>query len=335
MKKKHAESSLTPLQRLIGILHPERKTINYIFLYAIIIGVFSLTIPLGITAVFNLLSNGAMYSSTYILIVIVLFAVSLGGIALIGQLSLVEYLEQKIFLKYSIEFAYRLPRIKRSELEGENLVELVNRFFDVIVIQKGIIKLLIDIIAAVVTIFFSVILLSFYHPVFLSFGLVIIIAVAVIIAVYYQRGLSSSIEESQHKYENVAYLEGVAKNIDAYRGNKEMMKKVISDTDAITSKYLASRNSHFRILKRFFAGSVVIRTLLFGLMLFLGSYFVIEREMTFGQFVAAEVVVVQIGYAVEKLMTNLDTIFDMLTGTVKLAAVTDLEMEEEAIDYGK
>lgn len=324
----------TPLQRLIGLFYPERRTIEYIFLYAIIIGIFSLSIPIGITAVFNMLINGAMYSSTYILIIAVVAGVMFGGGLLIGQLSLVEYLEQKLFLKSSLEFAYRLPRIKSSELEEENLVELVNRFFDVIVIQKGIIKLLIDIIAAVVTIFASVLLLSFYHPVFLTFGVLIIFIVALIVVIYYKRGVNTSIQESQHKYETVAYLEEVAANIDKYRGNKEKMKEVIANTDLVTGRYLAARNDHFRILKRFFAGSVVIRTLLFGAMLLLGSHFVVNREMTFGQFVAAEVVLVQIGYAIEKLLTNLDTIFDMLTGAVKLAAVTDLELEEEDAHHG-
>ncbi|WP_437918901.1 ABC transporter transmembrane domain-containing protein [Sphingobacterium sp. LRF_L2] len=324
----------TPLQRLVKLLHPERKTINYIFLYAIVIGVFSLTIPVGITAIFNLLSNGAMYSSTYILIAFVIFGVIIAGFLLIGQLSLVEYLEQKIFLKSAVEFAYRLPRIKRSELKGENLVELVNRFFDVIIIQKGLIKLLIDIIAAVVTIFFSVILLSFYHPVFLTFGLVVIIAIAFIVVLYYRQGMKTSIQESEHKYETVAYLESVAENIEEFRNDERKMQEVIKHTDRISSQYLTSRNQHFKILKRFFAGSVVIRTLLFGAMLLLGSYFVVERQMTFGQFVAAEVVIVQIGYAIEKLLTNLSTIFDMLTGSVKLGTVTDLALEEGATPYG-
>ncbi|MFC6099990.1 ABC transporter transmembrane domain-containing protein [Olivibacter domesticus] len=332
MKMKHGAP--TPLQRLLGLLHPERKTINYIFLYAIVIGIFSLSIPIGITAVFNLLVNGAMYSSTYILIIAVIAAVIIGGTLLIGQLSLVEYLEQKTFLKSSLEFAYRLPRIKATELVGENLRELVNRFFDVIVIQKGIIKLLIDVIAAIVTIFVSVILLSFYHPVFLAFGFVIIGVMVIILLVYYKRGLNTSIQESEHKYETVAYLEEVAADIDRYRGNPKLMEEVVRNTDLITGKYLRARNEHFTVLKRFFAGSVLIRTLLFGAMLLLGSYFVVERQMTFGQFVAAEVVIVQIGAAVEKLLTNLDTIFDMLTGTVKLAVVTDLELEEEAANHG-
>lgn len=329
----HIQGSPSPLQRLLSLLHTERKAINYIFIYAIVIGAFSLTIPIGITAIFNFLSNGAMYSSTYILIAFVILGVIVAGSLLIGQLTLVEYLEQKIFLKSALEFAYRLPRIKAEELIGKNLVELVNRFFDVIIIQKGIIKLLIDIIAAVVTIFFSVILLSFYHPAFLAFGLVVIISVAIILVLYYKRGLKTSIEESEHKYETVAYLEKVAADINSYRGREVKMSEVTRTTDDIVSKYLNSRNQHFKVLKRFFVGSVLLRTLLFGVMLLLGSYFVVERQMTFGQFVAAEVVIVQIGYAIEKLMTNLNTIFDMLTGVVKLATVTDLALEEGAAYY--
>ena len=53
------------------------------------------------------------------------------------------------------------------------------------------------------------------------------------------------------------------------------------------------------------------------------------RRATLGQFVAAEVIIVQISYAVEKLMTSFDTIFDMATGSEKLAVVTDLDLEEE------
>lgn len=324
----------TPMQRLFRLLHPERKTINYIFLYAVVIGVFSLSIPLGISAVFNFLTNGAMYSSTYILIAFVLTGVVVAGLLLIGQLSLVEYLEQKIFLRSSLEFAYRLPRIQPSELEDKNPVELVNRFFDVIVIQKGIIKLLIDLIAAAVTIFSSLVLLSFYHPLFIVLSVVVIALIAIVIAIYYRNGLSASIQESEHKYETVAYLENVAANIEEYRGDKAKMQEIIADTDMITGKYLTARNSHFRILKRFFSASLILRTLLFGSMLLLGSYFVVERQMTFGQFVAAEVLIVQVGYAIEKLFTNLNTIFDMLTGSVKLGAVTDLALEEDAVPYG-
>lgn len=333
MKKKHKADTPTPWERLLGMLYVERKTINYIFIYAVLIGLIGLTLPLGTTAVFNFLSNGALYSSTYILIGIVLLGVAVGGFLLIGQLTLVEMIEQKIFAKATLEFAYRFPRIKKKEFDGENPAELVNRFFDVITIQKGLTKLLVDVVAASVQIFFAAILLSFYHPVFMIFGILTVLVILLMLFLFYNIGVKTSIQESEHKYEVVAYLEQVAAQLDNYRSQPQKLSEVIYRTDQITAKYLKARNDHFKILKKFFASSVALRTILMGGLLLLGSYYVVERQMTLGQFVAAEVIIVQISYAVEKFMTSLNTIFDMVTGSEKLAAVTDLELEESEVSH--
>lgn len=334
MKKGHHVEAPTPWERLIGMLYVERTTINYIFIYAILIGLIGLTLPLGTTAVFNFLSNGALYSSTYILIGVVLLGVVVGGLLLIGQLTLVEVIEQKIFARATLEFAYRFPRIKKEELSGENPPELVNRFFDVITIQKGLTKLLVDVVASTVQIFFAAILLSFYHPIFIVFGVFTVLVILLVLALFYKRGVMTSIDESEYKYEVVAYLESVAADLDQYRHKPDQLAQVIKESDKITAKYLKARNAHFRILKKFFATSVALRTILMGGLLLLGSYYVIERQMTLGQFVAAEVIIVQISYAVEKFMTSLNTIFDMVTGSEKLAVVTDLELEESEVGNG-
>ena len=334
MKNHHHPGAPTPWQRLVRLLHLERKTINYIYIYAMLIGLIGLSLPLGTSAVFNLLSNGAMYSSTYILIAVILAGIVIGGLLLIGQLTLVEFLEQKIFTKAALEFAFRLPRIKKKALEGENPSELVNRFFDILTIQKGLTKLLVDIVAAAVQIFFSVILLSFYHPVFMVFGTFVLLVIGVILVLYYRRGVETSIDESGYKYEVVAYLEDVASDLDTYRQSSIKRQEIITRTDEITANYIQARNDHFGVLRKFFVSAVAMRTVLMGALLLLGSYFVVEREMTFGQFVAAEVIIVQISYAIEKLMTNLNTVFDMVTGSEKLAVVTDLELEEGDINHG-
>lgn len=334
MKNHHVAGAPTPWQRLVRILHLERATINYIYVYAMLIGLIGLSLPLGTSAVFNLLSNGAMYSSTYILIAVILAGIVIGGVLLIGQFTLVEFLEQKIFTKTALEFAFRLPRIKKKALEGENPSELVNRFFDILTIQKGLTKLLVDIVAAAVQIFFSVILLSFYHPVFMAFGIFVLVGMILILLLYYRQGVQTSMEESSYKYEVVGYLEEIASDLDTYRDSSVKRKEIISKTDEITANYIQARNDHFGILKKFFMSAVAMRTILMGSLLLLGSYFVVERQMTFGQFVAAEVIIVQISYAIEKLMTNLNTVFDMVTGSEKLAVVTDLELEEGDLNHG-
>lgn len=309
------------------MLDTERKTIRHIIWYAVVAGVVSLSLPLGTQAVFNLVSTGAVFGSTYLLIGVVVGGVLLAGILLIGQLTLVEAIEQRIFAKAAIEFAYRLPRIKPEALAGQNPQELVNRFFDVLTVQKGLTKLLIDLMFAGMQILFGVLVLAFYHPIFIALGLFTIIALVLIYALNYQRALRTSIAESAYKYELVDWLEQVAGRLPALRANPAEETHALTRTDELAAAYLHARNAHFGVLKTYYGYATALRTLLTGGLLVAGTLFVVSRQMTLGQFVAAEVLIVQISGSIEKLMTGVGTIFDILTGVEKLAAVTDLPLD--------
>jgi ABC-type bacteriocin/lantibiotic exporter with double-glycine peptidase domain len=318
----------TPWQRLARMLDTERESIRYIIFYAVVAGVISLSLPLGTQAVFNLVSTGAVFSSTYILIAVVVGGVLLAGILLIGQLTVVEIIEQRIFAKAALEFAYRLPRIKPEALAGQRPAELVNRFFDVLTVQKGLTKLLIDLMFAALQVLFGVIVLAFYHPIFIAFGLFTILALVFIYAVNYRRALRTSIEESAYKYEIADWLEQIADRLPEMRGNADEQQHALARADELTADYLHARNDHFRVLKNYFTYAVALRTLLTAALLIAGTLFVVSRQMTLGQFVAAEVLIVQIGGSIEKLMTGVSTMFDVLTGVEKLAAVTDLPLDQ-------
>lgn len=310
------------------MLDTERDTIRYIFFYALVAGLVSLTLPLGTQAVFNLVSTGAVFASTYILIGVVVGGVLLGGVLLLGQMVLVEAIEQRLFAKAAIEFAYRLPRIRAEALAGENPPELVNRFFDILTVQKGLTKLLINLVFAAFQILFGVLVLAFYHPVFIALGLFTILSIVGIYALNYRRALSTSIEESAYKYAVVDWLEQVAANLPAYRDDAARREYALARTDELTAGYLRARNGHFRVLKAYFNYGIALRLLLTGGLLIAGTLFVVSRQMSLGQFVAAEVLIVQISSAIEKLVSGVSTVFDMLTGAEKLAAVTDLPLEE-------
>lgn len=322
----------TPWQRLTRILDTERRSIRYIFYYAIVTGLIGLTLPLGTQAVFNLVSTGAVFGSSYILIGVVVLGVLLGGMLLVGQLTMVEVIEQRLFAKAAIEFAYRLPRIQPSALEGENPPELVNRFFDILTVQKGLTKLLIDLMFAGFQILFAVIVLSFYHPIFIGFGVLTLLMLGMIYLLNYRRALRTSLEESSYKYKTVSWLEQVASDLPRFRHNEAEQRHALARTDELTAQYLKARNGHFRILKSYFGWAIALRTVLTAGLLIAGTLFVVSRQMTLGQFVAAEVLIVQISGSIEKLMTGISTIFDMLTGVEKLAVVTDLPIEEPTTD---
>ena len=108
--------TLKPLQRLLRLLSNEKKDISYIYIYAIVTGLISLTLPLGIQAIIGLISGGLVFSSVYVLVGLVIAGIILTGILQIVQISLVETLQRRVFAKAAYEFTYRIPRIRAEAL---------------------------------------------------------------------------------------------------------------------------------------------------------------------------------------------------------------------------
>ncbi|MBO0934816.1 ABC transporter transmembrane domain-containing protein [Fibrella aquatilis] len=324
----NSTSNPTPSQRLFRLLNTERRDIGYVYLYAIVAGLIGLSLPLGIQAVFNLVSGGMVFSSVYVLIGLVIVGVIISGFILIGQQVLVEVLQQRLFVKAAFEFTYRLPRIEPEAFNGHYPPELMNRFFDVLTIQKGLPKLLIDITAAVVQIGLGIILLSFYHPVFIAFGIVTILTVVGIVWLNGPKALKTSLNESKYKYKLVAWLETMAGQLPTIRQATEPAA-YMNQTDELVAQYITYRNQHFSVLKRFYISAVAFKTLITGGLLILGTTLVVGREMTLGQFVAAELVIVLITSSVDKLIMGIDVVYDLMTAVEKLGTVTDLPLSDE------
>ena len=181
--------SLSPLQRLINLLKLDKRDISQVFFYAIFAGLVSLSLPLGIQAIINLIQSGRVSVSWIVLVIIVIIGVALVGILSIMQLRITENLQQKIFVRSSFEFAARLPKIKQWQLYNSYAPELATRFFDTLSIQKGTSKLLLDFSAALLQISFGLILLSLYHPYFIIFGLLLFLLLYFVFRFSYTSGL--------------------------------------------------------------------------------------------------------------------------------------------------
>ncbi len=319
---------LSPVKRLLNLLGTEKRDIGYIYIYAVAVGIISLSLPLGTQAIIGFISGGMWFNSVVLLISLVIIGVLVSGGLQIMQISMVEVLQRRVFAKASFEFAYRIPKIKVESLFKFHTPELMNRFFDIVTIQKGLPKLLIDLSTAVLQIFFSLALLSFYHPFFIFFGLLLVSILIVIFYVTGPRGLKSSIVESKYKYKVAFWLEELARAINSFKmaGSTNLPMK---RADYFVNNYLKHRKEHFSVLIRQFTYVILFKTFITGGLLILGTLLVIDRQITLGQFVASEIIIVLILTAVEKIIINLDTVYDMLTAVDKIGHVTDLPLEKE------
>lgn len=321
-------SGPSPLRRFFSLLKPDRKEIGYIYTYAVLIGVLALVGPLGVQAIINLIAGGDFNASLVVLVAVVTGASVLVGVLKVMQYVIAETLQRRLFSKASFEFAYRLPRIKLAELQEHYPPELVNRFFDVLTVQKGLPKILLDLSGAAMQILFGLVLLSLYHPFFAVFGAVLLLLLILILRFTAPSGLSTSLMESKYKYKVAGWLEDIARASNTFKlaGGERL---TMTRTNDLLVGYLDARSAHFKILLFHYFGLIAFQALVTACFLLLGGKLVIDNQINIGQFVAAEIVILLIIGSAEKLIFTLDVVYDTLTGVEKIASVTDLDIEDD------
>jgi ABC-type bacteriocin/lantibiotic exporter with double-glycine peptidase domain len=317
-----------PAKRLKRLLKKERRTVKLIIFYAVLNGIIALTLPLGIQAIVNYILGGRVTSSWIILIVVVVAGVALAGIFQIMQVTYAEKLQQRIFATSSFEFAVRIPRLKMSAFQKRYAPEMVNQFFDTVILQKGLAKLLIDYPIATLQIFFGLILISVYHPFFLFFSLVVIVIITLVLRYSGPAGITSSLQESTEKYKIAHWLEELARSMGTFKlaGITELP---LVRADQLILQYLKFRRSHFAVLIMQFKVMIVFKVLTMAALLITGSILLIENQISLGQFVAAEIIIITIMNSIEKLIVGLENVYDVLTSLEKIGYITDLPVESE------
>jgi ABC-type bacteriocin/lantibiotic exporter with double-glycine peptidase domain len=98
--------------------------------------------------------------------------------------------------------------------------------------------------------------------------------------------------------------------------------------DELVTGYLKYRRKHFSVLLQQAWSMIAFKVIVTGGLLVLGAVLVVNRQISLGQFVASEIVIVTILSSVEKLIQSIATVYDLLTSVEKLGYVSDLPMEE-------
>jgi ABC-type bacteriocin/lantibiotic exporter with double-glycine peptidase domain len=321
--------SLTPLQRLFKLLRSERAEIRSIYIFAVFSGLIALSLPLGIQAILTFLTAGELSTSWAMLVVFVVLGVVLSGVLQVRQITITERIEQRLFARASFDFAYRIPRISQESIHNRYLPEVVNRFFEIMTIQKGLSKILIDFTGAIIQIVFGIFLLSLYHPLFILFGGGLIAIVFLIFRFTGAIGLRTSLEESKYKFEVAHWLEEIGRTMHTFKmiGTTDLPLK---RTDKLVEGYLGARQKHFKVLIWQYAGMIGFKAVVAAGLLILGSILVIDRQINLGQFVASEIIILLVLNSVEKLILSASTIYDVLTALEKLGNVMDIPMESDS-----
>lgn len=321
-----SHADLSPARRLAKLLRSESNTLWTAVIYSVAIALLTLVLPVATQALVNTIAFGNLFQPLLVLTLVVAAVFVVSGILQLIRLQVVEQLQRRVFVQIASDSVNRLLRARVDVLQLRNGPELVNRFLEVVTLQKAGATLLIDGLSVTMQTLAGMVLLGLYHPWLLAFDVLLVLALLIVIFPLGTHAIETAIKESKAKYALVAWLEEVARHARLFRGQTQADWAFLR-TNELVEHYLSYRAVHFRILMRQFGGSLAIQTLASASLLGVGGVLVIQRQLTLGQLVAAELVVAAVVAGISKIAKHLESYYDLLASVDKLAALTGLPLE--------
>lgn len=314
---------LPPWHRLLSLISLERDDLWVVVIYSAVVGILSLATPVAVQSLVGTVAFGTLLQP--IVVLALLFLVALGFQATLKALQarVIEALQARVFARVALDVAWRLPRVAR---DGHVTPELVNRFFDVMTVQKTFATVLTDGLAAFMQISIGLLVLAFYHPALLGLDIVIILATSLFIFLPLRRGVRTAFDESAAKYEVAAWLEELARAPSAFRGSGGAALAG-ARADALTRKYLAARKRHFMVIFGQTISALTVQVVASAVLLGFGGFLVIRESLTLGQLIAAELIVAAVTNSITKFGKILESAYDLVVGLSKVGHLVDLEAD--------
>ncbi len=320
--------SVHPVARLRQWLELESGDAWVVVIYTAAVGLVSLVLPVAVQAVVNTIAFGTLLQPLAVLTVMLFIALLAVAWLNAYRQYVAEMIQRRVFVRLAGDVADKLVRVEPGAFDRYHGPELVNRFLEVVTVQKAGATLLLDGLTVAVQLVIGMILLAVYHPFLLAFDALLAISLFIVLFLAGAGAIPTAVKESKAKYAVLAWLEELARHQIAVK-SRAGLTLALARANELVKGYLHYRAAHFRILLRQIVGSYVLQAFAAATLLGVGGWLVIDRQMTLGQLVAAELVVALITDGITKLGKHLELFYDLMASLDKLGYLTDLPRERE------
>jgi putative ABC transport system ATP-binding protein len=313
--------------RIFRLLRGEGRDVAVIFIYALGVGLCSLAIPVGVQALVNSVAFGVVLQPLVVITSLVGGVLLLSGILRVLQLYVVEVLQRRLVVRLSLMLAQRIPHVEFQLFQKRFGPEYVLRFMEVFSAQKIVSALLLDGMAVFFQVIVGLVLVSFYHPFFLAFAVLLTMTLVLLVAPLGLGGIRTGLRASDAKYDVMTWLQDLARLPIAFKSNRGD-SFALERADVLVNEYLLWRSKHFKVLLRQIASAIGLQVGASTLLLGLGGWLVVQGQLTLGQLVAAELIVSVILSGVAKLGRYLEKFYELCASVAKIDALFDLPYEK-------
>jgi putative ABC transport system ATP-binding protein len=316
---------------LFQLLKTERRDFFVMIVYSIVIGGLALIVPVVVQMLVDTIAFGSVIQPVIVLTGCVFVALALSQLVSLMQLVVLEYLQRRLFVRVAIALAQRLPRITAAASRNETAAELINRFFEVVLVQKLVSKIALDGTAVTLQLIIGVTILSLYHPIFFFYSFVLLLFLYAIFRFLGIGAAHTAIKESSAKHSVFIWLENIVENPLLFK-SAPGAELGVRWADDYTHEYLRCRAKHFKHLFRQFIGVSLMYVFGSAGLLGIGGALVLNEQLSIGQLVAAELIVTAMLTGLLKLGRVLESFYDLVGSLSKLDSLFSMPLESSAGD---
>jgi ABC-type bacteriocin/lantibiotic exporter with double-glycine peptidase domain len=288
----------------------------------------ALATPIAVQALVNTIAFGVLIQPLVVLMLVLFGCLALNSVLNGLQIFVVEMIQRRLFVRLVSQISATLMEGRLDHPLFKKGSDLANYYFEVMTIQKTWSNLLLDGLSYGLQTLIGLILLAFYHPALLGFDALIIASLYVIFRVLGKDGIETAVAESAAKHAVGSWLQELPRHPLATRYGQGKSWG-FDRSNALTNKYLERSQDHFKVLMKQQAAILGLYAVANSVLLGLGGWMVIERQLTLGQLVAAELIVSAMLSGLTRLGKTITSYYDLMAGMDKLSYLLDLPEEHQ------
>lgn len=306
---------------------PESGYIKAIVINTLAVSLLGLGVPVAVQMIINNIGVRTMTQPLVILCLILLFILSFSGALQAIQTYTVEILQRRLFVRYGYVIGERLTAYQDKYFKSANSPDLINRYFDIIIMQSQMVTFFVNGFGFVIQFLIGFALLGFYHPYFLTFAALMAQFLFLNWVLFGPDGVKAGSPEADGKYDLVSWVEEQSRvrNLFTSDNGKDFSMKKLTH---FFNRWLEVRNNLFNFQFRQHIGLQIFSVVMNIILLGLGGFLVLRGELSAGQLVAAALVVNSIIAGLPNLQNFFFSIYNYSTCLDMIARFYDYPLEE-------
>lgn len=309
------------------ILGPDRNFFWLAIVYGVGIGVLSLATPISVQLLINSIANTALPAPLFTLAAVLFFLLLLSGALALFRNHLMELFRRRFVARLIADVTVRTINAADPFFQDDRRIDLFNRYFELINVQKAMPALLIGGFTILLQAAVGFIVTAFYHPFFLAFNIIVVVLIWVTWLVWARPAMLSSIALSHQKYYAAHWLESVGASNGFYKSARHL-DYAIERSEEVSARYVAAQELNYRHTLPQNMALVLLYAVASAGLLALGGWLVIREQLSIGQLVAAELILSGALYGVSQLGTYLDSFYTLVASVEELSLLYGIPQEQ-------